>query len=509
LQEAGASFDQIYEHNVANFGPELRPGIDGDLRLHILNASPGAICDSAARCGLLGYFSSSDALPRVVNEYSNERDMFVMNGERFGSVTYIHVLAHEFRHMIEDNYDRSDADWEVEGSAMLAEDLAGYSFSAVDRGNAFLANPDQQLNRWSDSNTYAYYGQGYVLNRYIYDRLGPALYRAFAMHPADGLQAVTAVAQENGLDLDGHSLWLDWLAALALHRHPQAPPIYRLGDGQLNTASMTTVSSPTAYDTTVYQYASDYYRLEGDTIQGFMFAGSRNAPLMGIAAASGGHFWYAHRVNYSHMQLQREFDLRAINEATLNYAVYYDIEQGYDFAYVSVSEDGGTTWQGLEAAGMQGLLPDDDPGDAALTERYYTGRANQWVQEQIDLTPYAGKVIQLRFSYVTDPILTFGGVALDNISIPDVGYYDDAERDDRGWQTHGFTRAPATMPQSWHLMLITFENDVPLVTALEVDETGALSHTLGLAPGEEAILIVAATSPMTLEPASYRLQFGN
>ncbi len=508
LQEAAAAFDQIYEQNVANFGPEVRPGIDGDMRLHILNAAPEALCDMAAFCGLLGYFSPSDALPRLVNEYSNERDMFVMNGQHFGTATYIHVLAHEFRHMIEDNYDPGDADWEVEGSAMLAEDLAGFPYSAIDRGNAFLAMPDQQLNRWSDGNTYAHYGQGYVLNRYIYDRLGGDLYRQFAGHPADGLQAVTAVAEANGLDLDGDSLWLDWLAALAIHRHPQAPAHYRLGDGQLNQAAMSALSSGASLDTTVQQYAADYYRLQGDGAATISFAGSTQAPLLDTAAASGDHYWYAHRVNYSHMQLERELDLRQAPGATLYYDVYHDIERGYDFAYVSVSEDGGTTWHGLAAPAMQGAEAGDDPGDAAFTARFYTGQSGRWVQEQISLAPYAGKVIRLRFSYITDPLLTFGGLALDNIAIPEIGFYDDAEADVQGWTAQGFTRAPATLPQSWHIQAITFEGGAPQVTLLQTDAAARLRHTVDLQRGGEAILIVAASAPMTLEGAAYRLEVG-
>lgn len=506
LQEAATAFDRIYEQNVANFGPEMRPGIDGDARLHILNASPGAICDDAARCGLLGYFSSSDALPELVNEYSNERDMFVMNGEHFGTATYIDVLAHEFRHMIEDNYDRSDADWEIEGSAMLAEDLAGFPFSAIDRGNAFLQNPDQQLNRWTDGDTYPHYGQGYVLNRYIYDRLGPDLYREFATHPADGLQAVTAVAQSNNLDLTGDSLWRDWLAALVLHRHPQAADIYRIGDGSLGTAAMTNASVPAEFDATVRQYAADYYRLQGDGTVTLQFQGSNIVPLLGIAAASGNHYWYAQRANYSHMQLERIVDLRNVSVATLNYDVYHDIELGYDFAYVFVSVDEGLTWTELAGQSMQGLQDSDDPGDAALTSRFYTGQSSGWVRESIDLTPYAGREIRLRFAYITDPILTYGGLALDNISVPEINFYDDAESDAGGWSAQGFTRAPATLPQAWHLQLITFENGTPVVTMLETDDKATLNQQVDMNQSSgEAILIVAATAPMTLEEAQYSL----
>ncbi len=119
LQEMATGFDEIYEQVIFYFGAEARPGIDGDPRVHIFNASPLTLCDvtveTAFSCGLLGYFSGGDGLPTAVNPQSNSREMFVMNGEQFGSSLYLEVLAHEFRHMIEDNYDPSDWDWEVEG----------------------------------------------------------------------------------------------------------------------------------------------------------------------------------------------------------------------------------------------------------------------------------------------------------------------------------------------------------------------------------------------------------
>lgn len=507
IEVVGTAFDSIYEVVVDAFGQAEAPGIDGNARVHILHASPNTLCDDATFCGLAGYFSSTDALPKSVNKNSNERDMFVMNSNMFATGYYLNVLAHEFRHMIEDNYDRSDADWEIEGSAMFAEELAGYGGNGVSRGNAFLANTDQQLNFWPEDDTYAYYGQGYVLNRYIYDRLGPELYRAFATHPANGLDAVTAVAAANDLPFDGHQLWIDWLVALAIHDHPQTPETYRIGDGSLDTATSSALRGGDNLNTTVHQYAADYYHLEGNGSATIRFQGSSRVPLLDTTAPSGQHYWYAHRVNFSHMQLTRQVDLRNVSQATLNYEVYHDIEVGYDFAYVSVSTDGGETWQGLVAENMQGLAEVDNPAGTALTDRFYTGRSNAWVQESIDLSPYAGQKFLLRFSYVTDPILTHGGIAFDNISIPEIGFYDDAESEQEGWQAQGFTRATHTIPQQWRLLLITFPQGAPVVTELDLDETQSLTHAVNLDESSEApVLIVAASAPFTLEEALYRLE---
>ena len=61
----------------------------------------------------------------------------------------------------------------------------------------------------------------------------------------------------------------------------------------------------------------------------------------------------------------------------------------------------------------------------------------------------------IRFAYVTDPILTKGGIGIDNIAIPEIGLYDDVESSLEGWTAEGFERVTATIPQQWHLILIT------------------------------------------------------
>ena len=304
-------------------------------------------------------------------------------------------------------------------------------------------------------------------------------------------------------------VWRDWLAALAIHNRPAVPDVYRLGGGDLDTAEMEQISAlPAQFETTVNQYAADYYHLTGGGPVTLDFTGSRRTPLLDTTPPSGRHFWYASRTNYSHMSLSRALDLSTVVTATLNYSIYHDIEYGYDFAYVSVSEDGGTSWQGLEAEQMQGLDEADNPAGRALTDRFYTGQSEGWLHETIDLTPYAGKEIIIRFSYITDPILTFGGLAVDNVSVPQVGFYDSAETADSLWTAEGFVRTTSTLPQRWHLQLITFASDAPVVRRLELDDVQRMSHRLDMGEsGGEAILIVAASAPQTLEPAHYRLNF--
>ncbi len=509
LEPVLKTFDEIYASVVSHFGSERNPGIDGDPRLHIVHASPIALCgvteETADQCSLAGLVNSRDLLSGQIDPLSNEREMFVMNARRFGTDYYLGVLAHEFRHMIEDNYDNSDADWEVEGSATLAAQLAGMPSGGIERGNMFLEQPDQQLNSWIDEGTAPYYGQGYILNRYIYDQLGKDLFRQFATSPLPGFIALDAVAAENDLAFTAQSLWLDYLAALAIHDDPQAPAHYQFESTGLNTAASTAVSHlPATMEEQVSQYAADYYRLP-QGISGINFAGASDVSLLGVDPAAGDKYWYAQRANYSNPRLTYALDLRELDQATLNYDVYADIEQGYDFAYVSVSLDDGRTWIPLAGDLMQGLDPADNPAGSALAERFYTGRNRQWQKETIDLSPFAGEQMLLRFEYVTDPILTYGGLALDNIAVPELGLFDGAEEEHEQAAAEGFSRVAPRLPQTWHLQHITYNENGPQVQYLPVEPSAELLLNFETKTQAPSILIVAATAPMTLEKATYKL----
>lgn len=498
------AFDEIFRTLYAYFGVSEPPG----GRVHIVHASPTVLCDAADRCRLAGYFSARDLLPATIRPQSNERTMFVMNTQQFEGATYLDVLAHELRHMLGNSYDSGEEDWFVEGGAMLAEELVGFSQIPQLRGSLFLQNPDQQLNSWTDEDTIPYYGQGYLVNRYLYDRLGEALFHEFIVSPEPGLRAVDAVAADNQLEFTGIDLWLDWLAAMALRDARNVPDAFRWQGPELGPLTTEPVNTlPASFSTTVDQFAADYYELPSSGEVTVEFNGASVVSLLGTAAPSGDSFWYAQRANESNPRLTRTVDLRESDAATLAYKVFTDIEQGYDFAYVSVSTDGGRVWQPLTAEGMQGLDSGDDPSDSALAPRFYTGHTREWVTESIDLSPFAGQEILLRFEYVTDPILTFGGFALDDIAIPEINFHDDAETSDEGWIAEGFTRATTELPQTWWLQLITFDVDGrPTVSRLNVPEDGRLEHTYQTVPGvRRPILIVAAATPQTLQPAEYVL----
>src|SRR5262249_14130231 len=129
-----------------------------------------------------------------------------------------------------------------------------------------------------------------------------------------------------------------------------------------------------------------------------------------------------------------------------------------------------------------------------------------WITDSIDLTPFAGGQVLLRFEYVTDQGYNASGVALDDIEIPEIAFRDDAEADTAGWTAGGFLRSGNVIPQSWSLHLVVqHQNGQTEVRPLRADGSGHVTERLPSLGGEirQAFLAVSGLAPRTLETAPF------
>ena len=190
----------------------------------------------------------------------------------------------------------------------------------------------------------------------------------------------------------------------------------------------------------VHQYAGDYTQLEGDRDLTIDFAGSTKAQLIDAQPHSGKYFMWSNRADVADLRLQREFDLSDVKNATLKYWTWYDLEKDWDYAYVSVSEDGGQTWKLLKAPSMTDSNPTNANYGWGYTGKSGGGDRAEWIQESIDLTPYAGKKIVVAFDVINDMAVNRPALALDDVEVPEINYRTDFEKDDGGWQPTGWIR---------------------------------------------------------------------
>lgn len=91
----------------------------------------------------------------------------------------------------------------------------------------------------------------------------------------------------------------------------------------------------------------------------------------------------------------RAIDLSTVRNSSLNFAAKKDLEEGFDFLNVEISEDGGQTWAELDKS---------------------TG-SSDWTNQSISLQAYEGKTVQIRWRVQTDGSVNSAGVKVDNVVI--------------------------------------------------------------------------------------------
>ncbi len=138
---------------------------------------------------------------------------------------------------------------------------------------------------------------------------------------------------------------------------------------------------------------------------------------------SGSYEWWGGSADGINNTLTRDLDLTGATTAALTTKIWYNIEEGYDFLYGEVSDNGGTSWTALDAL-------DGNSGE-------------QWVDKSYDLSAYAGKSVKFRFRYQTDGGVHFEGPFLDDISVVKDGTVvetDDVEAGTGAWTSDDFVR---------------------------------------------------------------------
>ncbi len=503
LEASANRFEQqTYPTNREFFGSEWTPGVDNDVRLHILHAR--GLGDTVA-----GYYSSADEFSTKVNEYSNEREMFYVSTDSGNAKPnedfYDGTLAHEFQHMIHWANDRNEDSWVNEGLSELASYLNHFDPGGADY--AYAETPDTQLTTWSDPSlgNAEHYGASYLFMSYFLDRFGEDLTKAVVASPQNGIAGFNEALQKAGKAERFDNIFADWIIANYLDA-PAATTDHRFGYSNIDLAPMSISETYSRYPVSakaqVSQYGVDYIRLRGSGTVTIHFTGQQQARVMD-ALPQGAYSWWSNRGDQSDSTLTRAFDLRKAQSATLKFSALYDIEDGWDYGYVGASTDGGKTWRLLTGRHTTTQNPVGNAFGPGWTGKSGGGDTAQWVDEQVDLTPYAGKEVLVRFEMITDDAVNLPGLLIDNIAIPEIGYTDDAETDAGGWESVGWARTDNSLAQRWLVQLVELGGDTFTVQRMAVGADGSGELTVSLSDLSEAVLTVSGLTPVTTEPASY------
>ncbi|HZX39794.1 MAG TPA: immune inhibitor A domain-containing protein [Streptomyces sp.] len=157
-----------------------------------------------------------------------------------------------------------------------------------------------------------------------------------------------------------------------------------------------------------------------------------------VKPSEGSKQWWSDMGDDLKNTLSRPVDLTGKSKASLELSGWWDIESGYDYLYAEVSTDGGANWTPVDGT-ADGKPISRDAGDKPAL----TGASNAYKKLAYSLDAYAGKKVDVRFRYQTDGGAGGKGFAADALSVVADGkalFTDNAEGDDAGWTSKGFSR---------------------------------------------------------------------
>lgn len=116
--------------------------------------------------------------------------------------------------------------------------------------------------------------------------------------------------------------------------------------------------------------------------------------------------------------LKDTIDLTDAVYASLGFWAQWDIEAGFDYVQVFVSDNNGTSW-----TPMEGKYTHPGNSNQAYGEPLYDGTQSTWIREEINLEQFLGGQIKIRFVLKSDSYVVGDGYYWDDMTVTVIDIY--------------------------------------------------------------------------------------
>lgn len=360
---------------------------------------------------------------------------------------YEGTFAHEYQHLLENYVDFNEVSWVNEGLSDYAQTITGYvdptipvtqiGFDSHVQGflgfNDVLTpanpiprpgGPENSLTIWGDQTDYptevfSDYGAAYTFMEYLHGLFGVEFLKNLHLNPGVGLDGLAAVLADAGSTAKPLDLIGSWATMVAVDKSLDAG--FGLVGGDEADFSTPTLNAEINWDNDqafagpgAPPNGSDYVRLRDEgggyldvgDVDSLEFNGVSKLAKLPVewkaVKRSGRQVLYSGKGDNLDRTIARQVH---VGNGNLDVDMAWDTEEGYDYAYVQVSTDGGKKYKSVSC---------DDSVDAPLGPGF-DGDSGGFVTEHCNLSRYSGQNVILAFRYVTD-----GGVVLPGFWVDDV-----------------------------------------------------------------------------------------
>ncbi|HYG58706.1 MAG TPA: choice-of-anchor J domain-containing protein [Symbiobacteriaceae bacterium] len=336
---------------------------------------------------------------------------------------YEGIFAHEYQHLLHQDFDADEDLWINEGMADYAELLCGYTDLATDGHiGSFLEHPYNSLVAWEDQGPLeilADYGAAYLFQLYLDGQYGAPFIQALAHNTLNGIPSVDDTLAANAIDMSFTTLYRNWVTALLINEaghdnQYMIPGLERsvLLDGVGENGSKALAWGP------AYFPVPDVPTIKDIIINGVSFL-PMTWSVVDDPITPGNPVLFAGGGDLANSMLVLPVNLKGQAAPQLTFKTLYDIEALWDFGMVQVSTDKGKTWTSLANEATTSEYDPSAHPDIIANLPGFTGASEGWTTQTFDLSAYGNKQIYIGWRYMTDWATEGNGV------LAEPGFYID------------------------------------------------------------------------------------
>ena len=334
---------------------------------------------------------------------------------------YEGIFAHEYQHLLHDDYDSDEESWINEGMADYAMVLTGYGQSVIGHLTDTANLPENSLVLWEDQGgreVLSDYGNAFLFQYYLMEKFGDPFIQALFHNPNNSISGVNDALAAYGSNKTFADLYHDWAVAKLIDSKTPAGGAYQFKglDFKLNIG---TPEAPNlqAFDTPgAGPWGTDYIWISGDPkkLGKFTFNGLDYSTFPSAWTVDNGMLWSG-----TGDLLDNWAIFETVGGGTLKFDTIWDLEDYWDFGFVQVSTDGGYTWTSLQDNEGNATFDYDPNAHPKVIENLpgLTSYITAPVTLTYDLSAYTGQNILVAFRMVTDWGTHYGGWWIDNVVV--------------------------------------------------------------------------------------------
>ncbi|PVV84371.1 immune inhibitor A domain-containing protein [Dehalogenimonas alkenigignens] len=332
---------------------------------------------------------------------------------------YEGVVAHEWQHLLHDDYDSDEETFINEGMSEYAEILCGYTQSLQGHLDAAAENPENSLVVWGDQGDEEIltdYGQAALFQIYLNEQFGRTFTQVLFHNPGNGISGVNSALSQMRINKTFSDLYHDFSVALLINSVKAGGkyaiktfPGFKLDIGSPASPNLESYSLEGAPP-----WGTDYIWLDGNAkeLLKFQFNGVPYSIFPTRWSSDDGWLWSGVGDLIDNWAI-----FKTTGGGTLSFDTIWDLEDYWDFGFVQVSVDGGYTWSSLSNAYT---TSDHDPNAHPTVIANLPGLTSYIsapINMRFDLSAYAGQDILIAFRCVTDWATYYGGWWVDNVYV--------------------------------------------------------------------------------------------